>query len=256
VRPRTRTIASLLALFLPGLGVLLLAGASPAQAQARAYRGPHPLDLDGHWHLEDTVHVHGELAVGFDPFGDVDGVLVVLGDPVAFGYEGDAWTYRGAHPLPGGLRGYCGLGGEHRHPFAPEGAFRREDDGVHVYVGAMRGGIEMVRPGRVMPRHPIVTGPLVASRPTPGTLAPFFFGGCMHQWIWGSTSRPVAVPYAGCLPTTPFRGGHAARGRARVRDATPRPPPAPPVESTVYSRVTSRPAVGVSRGRSTQRNDP
>ena len=234
--------------------VIVLAAGNSAAAQARPYRGPHPIDLDGHWDLEDAVHVHGELAVGFDPFGDVDGVLVFLGDPLAYGYEGDVWTFRGAHPLPGGMRGYCGLDGEHRHPFAPEGSFRREDDGTHVYVGAMRGGVEMVRPGRAMPRHPIVTGPLVASRPTPGTLAPFFYGGCMHQWIWGSASRPVAVPYAGCLPTTPFRHGPAGSGRSPPARVVP--PSAPPVQSTVYSRVTSRPAVPVARGRATPRNVP
>ncbi|HJL17872.1 MAG TPA: hypothetical protein RMH99_19560, partial [Sandaracinaceae bacterium LLY-WYZ-13_1] len=177
----------------------LSVGASEASAQGHAYRGPHPVDLDGRWHLEDEVHVHGELAVGTAPFGEVDGVRIFLADPTAYGWDGAVWTFRGAHPLPGGMPGYCGIGGDHRHPFAPEGSFRR-DDGVYVFTGAMRGGRSMVRPGRLEPRRPVVRSEDVPrrGRTTPG-VAPFWYAGCRHRLVWGP-GGPVRVPLAGCRP--------------------------------------------------------
>lgn len=214
------------ALWAAGLVVL---GAAAAQAQPRAYRGPHPVDLDGHWHHDDAVHVHDELPTGLEPFGDVDGVLVFLADPLAWGFEGDVWTYRGAHPLPGGVPGYCGLSGDHRHPFAPEGTYRRESSGAYRFTGAMRGGVPMARPGRVAPRHPIVT----ATRGAPITAAPFFQLGCMHQWVTGPDGRPVAVPLAGCIPHRAF----PPLTRAPV--PPPSPPPAPALHP--YSRTRSGP---------------
>jgi len=216
---------------------LALLFASRAEAEARPYRGPHPVDLEGHWHLEDGVHVHEDLAVGTEPFGAVDGVLVFLADPVAYGWTGEVWTFRGAHPLPGGLRGYCGIGGDHRHPFAPEGAFRR-DDGVYVFTGAMRGGRDMVRPGRLGPRHPVV----VADRPpagvptTPG-VAPFWYAGCLHRLVLGPRG-PVRVPLPGCRPHREREGHAGARGRPGRRAA----PPAPSTLDGNYTRFESRPA--------------
>lgn len=223
--------------------VLLLPAA--ASADARAYRGPHPIDLEGHWHLEDATHVHEELTVGLEPFADVDGLLVFLADPLAFGWSGDVWTYRGAHPMPGGVPGYCGIAGEHRHPFAPEGSFRREDDGTYVFIGGMRGGVAMVRPGRVAPRHPIVT----AERPrtTAASVAPYWLGGCLHTLVWGHDG-PVPVPLDGCVPAVGLRR----------RPATG-PPPAPARPSWFdgrYTRVRARPGVAPARiDRPRQRRD-
>lgn len=217
---------------------LALLGASGAAAQARPYRGPHPIDLEGHWHLEEAVHVHDELPVGSAPFGEVEGVRVFLADPVAYGWPGEVWTFRGAHPLPGGLRGYCAIGGEHRHPFAPEGSFRR-DDGVYVFTGAMRGGRDMVRPARLEPRHPVVT----AERPPVAPFGVVPFGACPHRLVWGPDG-PVRVPLPGCRRrAAPRRSGPGRRGGAR---------PAPSSGSWFdgnYSRVESRPAVRPDRPR-------
>lgn len=132
-----------------GLAALagLIVGVSGARAEPRPYRGPHPVDYAGTWHLDRSVHVHDELPVGLGPFAEVDGVLVFLADPIEFGYEGTVWRYRGAHPLPAVVTGYCGIPGEHRHPFPPEGEFRSED-GVYVFVGALRGGVPTYRPGQ------------------------------------------------------------------------------------------------------------
>lgn len=211
---------------------LALVAALPvaARADARAYRGPHPIDLDGHWHLDDSLHVHDDLVVGLEPFGDVEGVLVFLADPLAFGWSGDVWTYRGAHPLPGGLPGYCDVPGEHRHPFAPEGSFRREDDGTYVFIGGMRGGFAMVRPGRVTPRRPIVTADVVPYGSTTPSVAPYWLGGCLHTLVWGRNG-PVPVPLDGCVP----RAAHHRR-----RDPPPAAAPPPVVDGRGYSRIPSR----------------
>jgi hypothetical protein len=211
------------------VALLALLAPSPGTAQPRAYRGPHPIDLDGRWHLESSTHVHDELATGLEPFGDVDGVLVFLADPLAYGYTGEVWTYRGAHPLPGGLDAYCGIAGEHRHAFAPEGSFRREASGAYAFTGALRGGRRMVRPGIVAPRHPIVVAPGPAPV-TPVIGGTFFQLGCVHTWVAAADGSPIAVPLPGCVP-------HAVP----PRPAPPPPAPSPSVERP-YTSTFSGPA--------------
>lgn len=128
--------------------------AGSAAAEPRPYRGPHPLDLDGHWHDENSVHVHDTLVVGLEPFASVDGVLVFLADPVTYGYAGQTWSFVDAHPLPAGygIR-YCAISGLHRHAFAPEGegSYRRGSDGSFAFVGTMHGGAQSYVPGRLLP---------------------------------------------------------------------------------------------------------
>lgn len=224
------------------LAVLFLVP-SVARAELRAYRGAHPVDLEGRWHLEEGAHVHDELPVGLEPFGDVDGVLVFLGDPAAYGWSGDVWSYRGAHPLPGGLAGYCGLAGAHEHPFAPEGSFRREQGGAYVFTGGMRGGLAMVRPRRVAPRHPVA-----AANPAGPPVGPYWLGGCLHTVVAGP-GGPVPVPVRGCVPR-PF---------ARPARRAPSPPaPLPGALDGRYSRTdTRRPGVAPRpAARPVQRRDP
>ena len=234
VRHFSLALLCALAAVLPGL-------TSPVAAQGHTFRGPHPIDLEGHWHLEETDHVHGALSSVAGAFGEVDGVHVFLGDPIAFGWTGDVWTYAGVHPLPGALPGYCGIGGEHRHVFAPEGAFR-VDDGVYAYVGGLRGGLPMVRPRRVQPRSPVVVapeGPPPGVSTTPG-VAPYWFAGCMHRLVWGADG-PVPVPLHGCVP-------RVGRGRGRAADRAPRAAPSrPPVYRPTFQ--TRPPGPRGPRGR-------
>lgn len=220
--------------------------ASLAEAQGHThghtYRGPHPIDLEGHWHLEEVDHVHGELTSVAAAFGEVGGVHVFLGDPTAFGWAGDVWVYGGVHPLPGALPGYCGITREHRHPFAPEGAFR-VDDGVHVYQGGLRGGLPMVRPRRIAPRRPVaaVERPPAGVPTTPG-IAPYWFAGCLHRLVMGPDGL-VPVPLAGCVP----------RAGRRAAPAQPAPPAAVPRLEDRYTRVQSRPQRAPARTRATPR---
>lgn len=186
-----------------------LAAIWPTQASAQAtYRGLHPIDLDGHWHLEDAEHVHDGLPVGDAPFGEVDDVLVFLGDPLAYGYDGEVWTFANAHPLPGGISGYCGISRAHRHPWAPEGGYRRSSNGSYRYIGAMRGGWTMTEPARIAPATPVIAAPPA------GSSAPFLWAGCMHALAPGSRGGVVVAPTPGCVPA------RAARGRA-TRAARP-----------------------------------
>jgi len=194
----------------------VLAAPAVASAQTATYRGPHPIDLEGHWHEVDGPHEHGELVVGSEPFGDADGIRLFLADPLAYGWDGAVWTYRGAHPLPGGIEGYCGIPGEHRHPWAPEGRFRVTDDRVHVYRGGMRGGLPMLRPERLEPREEVVAAPPVASP------APYWFWGCRYRLLPGARGSFVPTPLvSGCSPRVPRGGGAVTSGRpGRGRPST------------------------------------
>lgn len=205
------------------IALALLLAPSAARAQPAAYRGAHPLDLEGHWHAVEEPHLHDTLLVGTEPFGEVDGTRVFLGDPIAFGWSEAVWTFRGAHPIPG-LAAYCGVSGDHRHAFAPEGAFRRASSGAHVYTGAMRGGVTMTRPARTLPRSPIVVPPPVAS-PTP-----YWFWGCQYQLVPGVAGAWLPTPMVtGCAPRQPgtwWGAGSGASGGA--------PAGAPPAEGSWF----------------------
>lgn len=224
-----------------GLSLLLTGTASPAlgQAEALPYRGPHPLDLDGHWHEEGAVHVHATLPVGLGPFARIDGVMVFLADPVAYGWDGDVFTYLGVHPLPPRIGEYCGIDGEHRHWFAPEGEFRRDAEGRHRFAGALRGGVPMHRPGRAEPERPVpapAVGPPAPVYAYPvGWVAPGGGRGPCELVRRRTPDGAVLVGTGfGCpLPPAGLRV-HGARprgewhGRPSWRDATrPAPPPAP-----------------------------
>lgn len=181
--------------------------------------------------MEDGEHRHEELPVGRAPFGEVDGILIFLGDPLAYGYDGEVWTFAGAHPLPGGVSGYCGIARPHRHEFAPDGAFRRNDDGSYAYIGAMRGGLAMVEPVRLSPPEPVIPAPPPLARGT------FYFGGCLAELAPGVRGGSVVSALSGCTPSrfsarTPSGGGPATMvgddspgyfdgryGRVRGRDA-------------------------------------
>lgn len=183
---------------LPAVVVALLAAsvAPGAVAEPLPYRGPHPIDLEGHWHEEDAVHVHDDLPVGTGPFAAVDGVLVFLGDPAAYGWDGAVWTYDGVHPLPARIGEYCGIAGEHRHPFAPEGSFRERDDGSWKYVGALRGGVPQHRPGRLEPGGgPVPPAASGGDAPIPYPYAPFC--GVVTERVGDATTTFVSG-YPGC----------------------------------------------------------
>ena len=215
-----------------GLAALLasLTAAGAAQADARTYIGPHPLDFQGNWDFEAGAHVHENLPIGTGPFGEVEGALIFLADPLAWGYQRTVWTYRGTHPLPGGVQAYCDVTGDHRHVFAPEGAYQVEDSGVYVYAGALRGGVAMIRPRRPAPARPVTTARRARSRVVP-------YGGYGYYGVPRGAMR---------------------RAPARSRSGSPQAPLPSPLDSR-YSRMRSHPrraAPRVEQGRGQGRQHP
>ncbi|MBX3272018.1 MAG: hypothetical protein KF729_17260 [Sandaracinaceae bacterium] len=175
------------------LAIVLALLPAAASAQRATYRGAHPVDHEGGWHHAEEEHEHDTLLVGHDPFGDVDGVRVFLGDPLAYGWAEAVWSFRGAHPLPG-LDAYCGVTGDHRHAFPPEGTYRRTSSGVYVYTGGLRGGLPMARPARVSPRAPVTPPPVAVA-------APWWAWGCEYHLLPGSGGSFVpALRSAACVP--------------------------------------------------------
>lgn len=203
--------------------------AASASAVPRPHRGPHPLDLEGHWHDESAVHVHDDLPAGLDGYAQIDGVWVFLADPVAFGYTGATWTYRGVHPLPPQIGGVCGVGGEHRHPFVPEGEYRRDESGTYAFIGALRGGDPTYRPGRVTPRDSTVA-PAAAA---PAVVVAPGLAVCTPDLPPGFPCAPLVVEVRRSPAPPPQPRGNALSGqssgpafdrRGTARRPRPRPP--------------------------------
>ncbi|MFO0695668.1 MAG: hypothetical protein U0230_19055 [Polyangiales bacterium] len=205
-------------------GVVLLGlfiASVTAHAEAARYLGPHPLDLDGNWHLVEGVHEHGALPVGLEPFGVAGGIHVFLGDPIAYGYTQTVFGYVGGHPLPTPALGYCGLGGVHRHPFVPEGSYQRDGSGNYVYRGAFRGGRARVVPRRTVPPRPVVAGTPTIPFPTP-------YGYFPGMGYWGG---PWAFPALG--GGGPVRPAPAPSDPPAPPAVAPPPPPAPEPDARI-----------------------
>jgi len=221
---------------LVGLG-LVVAATLPLEAQqrTRVYFGPHPVDLDGTWHVEDGRHEYGDLPVGLAPFAEVSGVWIFLADPVDYGYDGPTYAFDGVHPLPTGLDGYCGISGEHVHPFVPEGVYRRDDE-AYAYAGALRGGVPQVRPLRARNEdlrdeleRPIVATPFFPAIPfghcarvLGGVGGPVFTSGPCRSLLRGARGRPVRAARTRPVESTrvtpvrrPRRGQRGSRVRSR-----------------------------------------
>ena len=203
------------------LAVCSLAVTAEASAEPKPYRGAHPIDLEGRWHHESSVHVHDDLPVGRAPFADVDGVLVFLGDPRAFGYEGETWTFRGAHPLPPAMNGDCGIQGEHSHAFSPEGSFRREASGAYTFTGAFVGGRHSYVPGASTPRTAI-------ARPSAPVPAPVVVGAPIQAFV---NVRPGVYTSVLVSPRSSQQGSPPP--------APPAPPPAPEARAPEPARAVS-----------------
>jgi hypothetical protein len=222
---------------------LVLGLPAAALAEPRPYRGPHPLDLEGHWHLDESVHVHDDLPVGLAPFAAIDGVMVFLADPLAYGYPGESWAYQGQHPLPARYGALCGLEGEHRHPFSPEGGdYRRSATGTYRFTGALPGGVPTHRPGRVAPPTPVTPPgayPPSAVYPTPyGYYAPFGFPQCTVVTVdrGGVVTTELVGPGCETVVAPPVRRPPAVR-------SSPPPPTTPPAVRYPRNRMrgTARP---------------
>lgn len=177
------------------------------------YAGVHPVARSaggGMCYIEvPHVHIYAPTKLEYRLHGD-DHVFV--GDPVAYGWDGPKYTYKGAHPIHveavvGGEPDveYCYLEGPHYHYFEPavEADFKVVGD-VYFYVG---------EPPRAMiearPRYVGINAyyePLVYERPVVEVEAPVGWIGVRAEFV-----TPAVVVDAPPPPVV-----HAPRARAGI----------------------------------------
>jgi hypothetical protein len=95
-----------------------------AQGGMYCYGGPHPVDTrvaaGGPWDQTQGPHSHTYPPFDLRLFAFKDGCYHFVGDPRDFGYQGQTYSYYGAHPVMdvyGG--GWCFMVGGHAHWWRP-----------------------------------------------------------------------------------------------------------------------------------------
>lgn len=181
------------ALFVAFLLCLVTSGAYADRGRV-SYLGLHPLpksDGGGVCYIEGP-HVHHFTADKLQ-YRDHGGHHFFVGDPVAFGYDGPRYAYKGHHPIHVHEVldddeidvEFCFLDGPHYHYFAPplEADFKVVGE-TYFFVGAPPKGYVEARPAMV--KVNAVYKPLVYVRPTVTVAAPV-------GWIGATVRAPVVV---------------------------------------------------------------
>ena len=189
---------------------LLLASpflAAPAVAgggQQVRYVGIHPLPKSeggGVCYIEGP-HVHVFDADKIQ-YRDHRGANYFVGDPVAYGYDGPRYTYKGHHPIHvNAVIGddypddeYCYINGPHYHYFAPpEGPEFKVAGGAYFYVGEPPRAYVSARPQ--MMRINTVYQPLVYERPVVTVEAPIGWIGARAEFVGPAVVAPAPVVVA------------------------------------------------------------
>jgi hypothetical protein len=88
------------------------------------YVGPHPVDtrVAGGSAWDDSQGAHYHFYAPFDMrlFHLENGCYYFIGDPADFGYQGQTYSYYGAHPIHEGYGGgWCFMIGAHSHSWQP-----------------------------------------------------------------------------------------------------------------------------------------
>jgi len=216
-----------------GLAAFLCwAGLAQANGQ-HAYVGVHPLSSapdDGFCYIE-APHVHAAAPSSPALYVDRDEHHHFIGDPMAFGYDGEPYPYQGHHPIavdvvlhgddPGAGDVLCVIDGPHYHYFEPAARLDFElRGGAYVFVGEPPG--RAIRPTRqevalVNAAYADIeyARPIVDVR----VAAPVTF---------------VAAPVAVEVESRPIRSARpVARGRAEVRAGVEVHVPVPSLELRV-----------------------
>lgn len=159
--------------------LVTLAGVSAGGTKQIRYVGIHPVpaaDGGGICHIEAPhVHIYAGDKV---QYREHDGELVFVGDPVAYGYDGPRYAYKGHHPIDLHVvigdeehdSEWCYLDGAHYHPFAASGPNFVLTGGAYFYVGAPTKVYVDARPAMV--KINAMYRPLVYSRPVITVAAP------------------------------------------------------------------------------------
>ena len=188
------------------IAILLFAGVGVAHAdhgkQSR-FVGIHPIpkgEGGGICYIEGP-HVHIYMADKLQ-YRDHGGASYFVGDPVAYGYDGPRYPYKGHHPihveavvgddLPD--EEYCYIDGPHYHPFRVEGPDFKMVGDAYFYVGAPPRAYLDGRP-RYMPINAVYR-PIVYARPDIVVDAP-------SGWIGARVDLPVVVVDAPAVVVAP-----------------------------------------------------
>jgi hypothetical protein len=180
--------------------VIVLGATAPLHAESHKaqvrYVGIHPIPKSeggGICYIQGP-HVHTYAADKLQ-YRVHDGANFFVGDPVAYGYEGPRYAYKGNHPIRVGAVldddddpevEYCYLEGPHYHAFAPvEGPQWKLVGGAYFYVGAPSQPYLAARP--TMLRINAVYQPLVYARPTITVEAPV-------GWIGARAELAIRAP--------------------------------------------------------------
>jgi hypothetical protein len=179
----------------------LVAPALAADLRQFHYVGIHPLPKSeggGICYIEGP-HVHVfDVERKVEYRNQHDGNYFV-GDPVAYGYDGPRYAYKGHHPIRVVVDGaphdeFCYLDGPHFHYFAPpEGPDWKLAGGAYFYVGAPAPAYVEARPA--MMRINAVYQPLVYTRPVVAVEAPVGWIGARAEFV--GPGAVVVPPRAG-----------------------------------------------------------
>jgi len=183
-------------LVLAALLVLAVPAAATGGGKQVRYVGIHPLPKSeggGICYIEGPhVHIYDADKV---QYRDHRGANYFVGDPVAYGYDGERFAYKGHHPIhvsavvgdsdPDDV--YCYITGPHYHYFAPpEGPEFKVVGGAYFYVAEPPHAYVEARPA--MMRINAVYQPLVYERPVVTVDAPVGWIGARAEF-----AAPVVV---------------------------------------------------------------
>jgi hypothetical protein len=175
------------------VALVVIGAASPAFATARQVRyvGIHPIpkaEGGGICYIEGP-HVHIFEADKIQ-YRDHGGASYFVGDPVAYGYDGPRYAYKGHHPIRVSavvgygdpVDTYCYLSGPHYHYFAPsEGPEWKLAGDAYFYVGEPPHAYVEARPA--MMKINAVYQPLVYERPVVTVDAPVGWIGARAEFV-------------------------------------------------------------------------
>jgi len=157
------------------------AAASKKFGKQVRYVGIHPIpkgEGGGICHIEyPHVHVYAANKLEYRVYEDNN---VFVGDPVAYGWDGPKYAYKGHHPIqvnavvggPEPYVQYCYINGPHYHYWEPEGPDYKVAGGAYFYVGTPAPAYVEARPAYIginAVYEPIVyTRPVVEVEPPSG----------------------------------------------------------------------------------------
>jgi hypothetical protein len=203
-------VVAVLALVVAFGAPILLAGPAVAgNGKQVRYVGIHPLprsEGEGMCYIEGPhVHIFDADKV---QYRDHHGASYFVGDPVAYGYDGERFAYKGHHPIHvDAVLGdgdpddeYCYISGPHYHYFAPaDGPEFKVVGGAYFYVGEPPRAYVAARPQ--MMRINAVYQPLVYERPVVTVEAPVGWIGPRAEFV-----TPVAVVAPAPVVVAPAAG--------------------------------------------------